>query len=262
MSVDQLPPSGVKNAPQGWNRYSYGHGDPAGLGDPSGRIACNIDGGDVPCSLIDSEDFVGGGTAGGSWDPVLLMMWSIFQNLIGAANANAPSTLSPLFIVRIPTSLQVVNVSVTPCTQIPAAVGANPPETFGIRIKITYQVLDQFGLPLDVPGLSPMENIANASSTNPPPPTFNSPFVTKPGFYVALRPPTGVNGQFSDTVGYCDNAPETITLTQSLILGPSFGPPVLVFNGNPILVNNWTDVVTGPGTGTISNGAGVSGSTP
>jgi hypothetical protein len=40
----------------------------------------------VPCELIDSEDFVGGDTAGGTWDPEQMVLWSVFQQLVGAAD--------------------------------------------------------------------------------------------------------------------------------------------------------------------------------
>ena len=83
MSADRYA-SATRRSPQSWNRHSYVQGDPTGLGDPSGQVACSLDGADVPCELIGSEDLVGDG--GVPLDPaqVLLLARSATGLPIGA----------------------------------------------------------------------------------------------------------------------------------------------------------------------------------
>ena len=93
MSADRYA-SATRRSPQSWNRHSYVQGDPTGLGDPSGQVACSLDGADVPCELIGSEDLVGDG--GVPLDPAQVLLLAIFlQQGYQLAPVGAPSPTSP-----------------------------------------------------------------------------------------------------------------------------------------------------------------------
>jgi RHS repeat-associated protein len=76
--------SGKSRSPRSWNRYSYVNGDPTNSADPDGRVSCNVDGGDVPCDLVSSEDLVSGdGSGGGPADPAEVLLIAIFMQYGG-----------------------------------------------------------------------------------------------------------------------------------------------------------------------------------
>jgi hypothetical protein len=139
--------------------------------------------------------------------------------------------MSPL---ELPTFLAVVGISITQC---------GPSQPDGFRLNITYQVMDQWGRPLDEAGLVPLENISNSGMT-----WTNGAGI--PNNYVKFTRATNAAGQFLDpNVGECSDKPIRENPTQSIILSG--------FGGAPIRVNNFVWFANTNGTGSITNGGDI-----
>jgi RHS repeat-associated protein len=249
MSPDPYMASGGQRSPASWNRYAYAAGEPVSFNDPTGRMINSVHDGDWWCEnfgLFCPDD---GGINQPGYDPCAFGLGGdgFAPDPSLAAFCGAAPALASILKLRIPSSLEVVGITVTPCTQYRG--GTLGP--FGIVITVTYQVLDQFGLPLAAPNLLPMENASNS--------TLNYGAASIPGNYVRLGPPTNSAGQFSDPVGTCSWTAQTTTVTQSIIMSLSVGPPGTsqFFSGNPIRMNFWTFVASGIGTGSITNGSDI-----
>jgi hypothetical protein len=104
---------------------------------------------------------------------------------------------------QVPTSLQVVTVTVLP-TGTTGNSGCAPGADYGIKVDITYQVLDQAGSAISKSGMKPLEVVQFAGGSpagpNPIGPTDNSNSSTT----------TANNGTFHDVpFGLC--SPSAIT---------------------------------------------------
>ena len=167
------------------------------------------------------------------------------------------STDNVNFFVQIPTSLSVVSVS-----NLPDGSGTQdgcPPGSFGIKVKVTYQVKDQTGAALQSDRMEPQEKVTsenlNGTSLGDPVPNFTD---IGPSRITGTSQFTDSNGQFLDApFGNCQPfVISSYSFTQNI--------RVLASNQNPYNLRTHTVNLTGTtaGHGTLTNGSDVQSSRP
>jgi len=271
MTPDPYNGSSKPSKPQSWNRYAYVNGDPVNGNDPSG-----LGGLALYFQIYDGSPGDGGGGGGGGdgfdggfgfqdtsgyCDPSAGPGLCAPSPCVGADGTPMPGPGCPATGGTAPpppppninadgvaTSLEVINLSATPCAQFKNGSQG----TFGFVLDITYQVLNQWRMPLDEAGLLPIENISNS------PLDWGAAGI--PGGYARLGPPTNAAGQFLDKgVGTCARALGVDMYTQSIGLTTNVGlPPATSMPWEyPARVNNWIDFTGASGTGFLTNGTDV-----
>jgi hypothetical protein len=116
----------------------------------------------------------------------------------------------------------------------------------------SYQVLNQYGTPLQEAGLTPEENLTGS--------TLFYGAASGPYDYVPLGAPTNASGQFVDSpLGECSpvNVAATDTIMQRITV-QVFNLSNTCFFGTPISIDDWTVTFNNNGPYTITNGTNVS----
>ena len=259
-SVDPISASMRAIDPQSFNRYSYVSNNPVNRIDPNGKdwtsdasqrgfsqsYLNQIEqtrwlGFSSSKNLIDEfEDFP---------DP-----YSIANGVYGEQQSkNAQATTS-----TTPTALQVISITVLPDGWNTGRNGQDgcPPGTYGIKVAITYQVVDKNGKPISRNDMVAQETVTNVKLINPdgkadhntnknPVPTASD---IGPSRINGTSRQTDANGRFIDAAyGYCwPTGFRSYTFTQKIT--------IVIGNKNyKVRTNKLTITSSGPNKGTITN---------
>lgn len=161
------------------------------------------------------------------------------------------------FYVQVPASLSVLSSSVVSMT----TYCPNPANTYGVLIAIQYQVLDQAtpAQPIISSALEPQEEINNlvhnGDNEGNPIPSWQD---VGPSAYPGTSKYTDANGKYWDApLGFCEPTTATDSMTQlvSILVNATRYPTTV---GGAVRTNNWNSQATGPGHGSITNGADIS----
>ena len=149
-----------------------------------------------------------------------------------------------------PTSLSVVNVHVYTYAEEVAA--GYPPSCAGIVIGVTYQLLDQNKVALQVAGLVPQEQVLNATVNRIPMGNAESDYVD-----IVKGMTTNAKGQFTDAPFGACNAPTPSTQAMSDVQNIRIVNPKKAGSW-VVRTNNWSYTLTSAGHGSVTNGVDVS----
>lgn len=240
-------------APQSLNRYAYVLNNPMTNTDPTGllcrvNIACPFSmlgyGDQGPTYNEDPTDFslnasltLGAQTGQDAAAANAAMLEQFFSNstqLFADLNADAPvpTSLQPLFAFEVPPS---------GFASYPLYAG----NVYGGGAGIAYQVLDQFGNPMETDQMTPVENLFQV---------FSNPVTIAAGSYFGPVGPSLTTNQFGayidSPVGSIANVPFFSVIQQSVFMN---------YQGNGYLVGTftWTVNASSPGTTSISGSNGV-----
>ncbi len=237
--------------PQSWNRYAYLLNNPMSMTDASGLLCKR---GEM-CSMAMSGDFptyVNVDTSGMQGFPSMSQavtdaQGQVAQNNAQLAAAQKAATDIPGYDATspVPTSLSILSVTFAPPASL---LGIYVPgDDWGGGAVIQYQVLDQYGYPMQVAGMTPVEALQQQ-------------FATTPGrslYFGPLGWPTDSSGQFTDPgIGSDGNGPFASIFTQSIFMNYQGGGYLVATNTWSVAASIFSTNVSG------SNGVNVSGSWP
>jgi IPT/TIG domain-containing protein len=163
---------------------------------------------------------------------------SVFvQNAHGISNGAS-------FFVQVPTTLFIRAPAFVLSPGVPGGCS-----DFGVRVAVSYQVLDQLMTPLRSAQMEPKETLTNFFVNGIP--QAGSPGLTNIGPFPGIPGTsqfTDANGGFLDApVGFCPPVSNTSTITQQIFI---------VAGGIPYItrVNQFSGGSSAPGSGTLTNG--------